>query len=108
MVIILVVLFFLICAVACVLSHWHSQDEEIKMNVRDILERSTKHNTICIEVEGKRIMLRDDFIKKEWNKVNEKGVPVRGQYETPVHFVNRVKAYREKMRRQKESAKKDN
>lgn len=102
MVVLLVILFFVVCVVVCILSLWHSQDAEINDNVRNILEHSSANKTICIEVDGKRIMLREDFIEKEWNKTDEKGIPVRGVYESPIHFVNRVKKYRDKMRKQKE------
>lgn len=101
MVTLFVVLLLGVCVVACILSHWHSQDAEIKHDVNEMLERSMKRNTICIEVDGKRIMLREDFMQKEWNKVDENGIPVRGQYESATHFVNRVKKYRENMKNKK-------
>ena len=46
-------------------------------------------------------MLREDFIKKEWSKIGEGGIPIRGQYEPAAHFLKRVDEYRKMKAEQK-------
>lgn len=57
--------------------------------------------SICIEVDGCKIMLKEDFIKREWYKTKEGGIPVRGQYEPAAHFLKRVDEYRKMKAEQK-------
>lgn len=57
--------------------------------------------SICIEVDGCKIMLKEDFIKREWNKTGEGGIPIRGQYESATHFLKRVDEYRKMKAEQK-------
>lgn len=57
--------------------------------------------SICIEVDGCKIMLKEDFIKREWHKTKEGGIPVRGQYEPAAHFLKRVDEYRKMKAEQK-------
>lgn len=72
---------------------------------KEILERLRKdcseHHSICVTIDGCKIMLREDFIKKEWSKIGEGGIPVRGQYEPAVHFLKRVDEYRKMKAEQK-------
>lgn len=57
--------------------------------------------SICIEVDGCKIMLKEDFIKREWYKTKEGGMPIRGQYEPAAHFLKRVDEYRKMKAEQK-------
>lgn len=57
--------------------------------------------SICIEVDGCKIMLKEDFIKREWYKTKEGGIPIRGQYEPAAHFLKRVDEYRKMKAEQK-------
>lgn len=57
--------------------------------------------SICIEVDGCKIMLKEDFIKREWYKTKEGGIPIRGQYEPAVHFLKRIDEYRKMKAEQK-------
>ena len=97
----MVCFFFFVCVAICVISHWHSQDEETKEFVNDLEASIRNSKTICIKVDGCHIMLREDFIEKEWNKTNANGAPIRGEYESAVHFMNRVKKYRKLMAERK-------
>ena len=45
--------------------------------------------------------LKEDFIKREWNKTGEGGIPIRGQYESATHFLKRVDEYRKMKAEQK-------
>lgn len=65
---------------------------------KSVLERKP---SICIEVDGCKIMLKEDFIKREWHKTKEGGIPVRGQYEPAAHFLKRVDEYRKMKAEQK-------
>ena len=46
-------------------------------------------------------MLKEDFIKREWYKTKEGGIPVRGQYEPAAHFLKRIDEYRKMKAEQK-------
>lgn len=46
-------------------------------------------------------MLKEDFIKREWYKTQEGGMPIRGQYEPAAHFLKRVDEYRKMKAEQK-------
>ena len=75
------------------------RDKEFINRIRkSTLER--KHS-ICIEVDGCKIMLKEDFIKQEWYKTKEGGIPIRGQYEPVAHFLKRVDEYRKMMAEKK-------
>ena len=75
------------------------RDKEFINRIRkSTLER--KHS-ICIEVDWCKIMLKEDFIKREWYKTKEGGIPIRGQYEPVAHFLKRVDEYRKMMAEKK-------
>ena len=75
------------------------RDKEFINRIRkSALERKP---SICIEVDGCKIMLKEDFIKREWYKTKEGGIPVRGQYEPAAHFLKRVGEYRKMKAEQK-------
>lgn len=75
------------------------RDKEFINRIRkSALERKP---SICIEVDGCKIMLKEDFIKREWYKIKEGGIPIRGQYEPAVHFLKRIDEYRKMKAEQK-------
>lgn len=75
------------------------RDKEFVNRIRkSALERKP---SICIEVDGCKIMLKEDFIKREWHKTKEGGIPIRGQYEPAVHFLKRIDEYRKMKAEQK-------
>lgn len=75
------------------------RDKELVDRIRkSALERKP---SICIEVDGGKIMLKEDFIKREWYKTKEGGMPIRGQYEPAAHFLKRVDEYRKMKAEQK-------
>ena len=75
------------------------RDKEFINRIRkSALERKP---SICIEVDGCKIMLKEDFIKREWYKIKEGEMPVRGQYEPAAHFLKRVDEYRKMKAEQK-------
>ena len=75
------------------------RDKEFINRIRkSALERKP---SICIEVDGCKIMLKEDFIKREWYKTKEGGIPVRGQYEPAAHFLKRIDEYRKMKAEQK-------
>ena len=75
------------------------RDKEFINRIRkSALERKP---SICIEVDGCKIMLKEDFIKREWYKTKEGGIPIRGQYEPAVHFLKRIDEYRKMKAEQK-------
>lgn len=75
------------------------RDKEFINRIRkSALERKS---SICIEVDGCKIMLKEDFIKREWYKTQEGGMPIRGQYEPAAHFLKRVDEYRKMKAEQK-------
>lgn len=75
------------------------RDKELVDRIRkSALERKP---SIYIEVDGGKIMLKEDFIKREWYKTKEGGMPIRGQYEPAAHFLKRVDEYRKMKAEQK-------
>ena len=75
------------------------RDKEFINRIRkSALERKP---SICIEVDGCKIMLKEDFIKREWYKTKEGGIPIRGQYEPAAHFLKRIDEYRKMKAEQK-------
>lgn len=72
--------------------------ESVNRIRKSALERKP---SICIEVDGCKIMLKEDFIKREWYKTQEGGMPIRGQYEPAAHFLKRVDEYRKMKAEQK-------
>ena len=75
------------------------RDKELVDRIRkSALERKP---SICIEVDEGKIMLKEDFIKREWYKTKEGGMPIRGQYEPAAHFLKRVDEYRKMKAEQK-------
>ena len=75
------------------------RDKEFINRIRkSALERKP---SICIEVDGCKIMLKEDFIKREWYKTKEGVIPSRGQYEPAVHFLKRIDEYRKMKAEQK-------
>lgn len=75
------------------------RDKELVDRIRkSALERKP---SICIEVDGCKIMLKEDFIKRECYKTKEVGMPIRGQYEPAAHFLKRVDEYRKMKAEQK-------
>lgn len=77
------------------------RDKEFINRIRkSALERKP---SICIEVDGCKIMLKEDFIKREWYKTKEGGIPIRGQYEPAVHFLKRIDEYRKMKAEQKDT-----
>lgn len=69
-------------------------DKKAKEMMERLRKDCSEHHSICVTIDGCKIMLREDFIKKEWNKTGEGGMPIRGQYEPAVHFLKRVDEYR--------------
>lgn len=76
----------------------HQYEESVNRIRKSALERKP---SICIEADGCKIMLKEDFIKREWYKTKEGGMPVRGQYEPAAHFLKRVDEYRKMKAEQK-------
>lgn len=75
------------------------RDKEFIDRIRNsALERKP---SICIEVDGCKIMLKEDFIKREWHKTKEGGIPIRGQYEPAAHYLKRIDEYRKMKAEQK-------
>ena len=75
------------------------RDKEFINRIRkSALERKP---SICIEVDGCKIMLKEDFIKRECYKTKEGGMPIRGQCEPAAHFLKRVDEYRKMKAEQK-------
>lgn len=84
----------------------HSSKEENAKRDKEFIDRIRKSAlerkpSICIEVDGCKIMLKEDFIKREWYKTKEGGIPIRGQYEPAAHFLKRVDEYRKMKAEQK-------
>lgn len=84
----------------------HCSKEESAKREKEFIDRIRKSalerkSSICIEVDGCKIMLKEDFIKREWYKTKEGGIPVRGQYEQAAHFLKRVDEYRKMKAEQK-------
>lgn len=72
--------------------------ESVNRIRKSALERKP---SICIDIDGCKIMLKEDFIKREWYKTKEGGIPVRGQYEPAAHFLKRIDEYRKMKAEQK-------
>lgn len=97
----LVILFFVVCAIIVVVSHSKCLDSELDDYVSNTLSKGIKPSkSICIQVGTSKIMLREDFIKREWNKEKD-GIPVRGEYEPTEHFMKRINAYRKRKDQEK-------
>ena len=84
----------------------HSSKKESAKRDKEFIDRIRKSAlerkpSICIEVDGCKIMLKEDFIKREWYKTKEGGIPIRGQYEPAAHFLKRVDEYRKMKAEQK-------
>ena len=76
-------------------------DKKAKEMMERLRKDCSEHHSICVTIDGCKIMLREDFIKKEWNKIGEGGIPIRGQYESATHFLKRVDEYRKMKAEQK-------
>lgn len=103
---ILGIIVFLFLSAIIVWSILHSSKEERAKRDKEFIDRIRKSAlerkpSICIEVDGCKIMLKEDFIKREWYKTKEGGIPIRGQYEPAVHFLKRVDEYRKMKAEQK-------
>lgn len=76
-------------------------DRKAKEMIERLRKDCSEHHSICVTIDGCKMMLREDFIKKEWSKIGEGGIPIRGQYEPAVHFLKRVDEYRKMKAEQK-------
>lgn len=76
-------------------------DKKAKEMIERLRKDCSEHHSICVTIDGCKMMLREDFIKKEWSKIGEGGMPIRGQYEPAVHFLKRVDEYRKMKAEQK-------
>lgn len=100
-----VIVFFSLLAII-IWSILQSSKEENAKRDKELIDRIRKSAlerkpSICIEVDGCKIMLKEDFIKREWYKTKEGGMPIRGQYESAAHFLKRVDEYRKMKAEQK-------
>ena len=100
------IIVFLSLSAVIVWSILHSSKKESAKRDKEFIDRIRKSAlerkpSICIEVDGCKIMLKEDFIKREWYKTKEGGIPVRGQYEPAAHFLKRVDEYRKMKAEQK-------
>ena len=100
------IIVFLFLLVVITWSILHSSKEERVKRDKEFVDRIRKSAlerkpSICIEIDGCKIMLKEDFIKREWYKTKEGGMPVRGQYEPAAHFLKRVDEYRKMKAEQK-------
>ena len=103
---ILGIIVFLSLSAVIVWSILHSYKEESAKRDKEFIDRIRRsvlerNPSICIEVDGCKIMLKEDFIKREWYKTKEGGIPVRGQYEPAAHFLKRIDEYRKMKAEQK-------
>ena len=103
---ILGIIVFLSLLAIIIWSILQSSKEENAKRDKDFVDRIRKSAlerkpSICIEVDGCKIMLKEDFIKREWYKTKEGGIPIRGQYEPAAHFLKRVDEYRKMKAEQK-------
>lgn len=103
---ILGIIVFLSLLAIIIWSILQSSKEENAKRDKDFVDRIRKialerKPSICIEIDGCKIMLKEDFIKREWYKTKEGGIPIRGQYEPAVHFMKRVDEYRKMKAEQK-------
>lgn len=106
MVYILGIIMILSLSAIIIWSILQSSKEENAKRDKEFIDRIRKSSlerkpSICIEVDGCKIMLKEDFIKREWNKTGEGGIPIRGQYESASHFLKRVDEYRKMKAEQK-------
>lgn len=76
-------------------------DKKAKEMMERLRKDCSEHHSICVTIDGCKIMLKEDFIKREWNKTKEGGIPIRGQYEPAAHFLKRVDEYRKMKAEQK-------
>jgi hypothetical protein len=76
-------------------------DKKAKEMIERLRKDCSEHHSICVTIDGCKMMLREDFIKKEWSKIGEGGMPIRGQYEPAAHFLKRVDEYRKMKAEQK-------
>lgn len=94
------VLFFCVCLSLCLYAALHrtkeDKEEREKLFMDKIKKHAMEHSSICIEVDGCRIMLRKEFIDNEWSKTDETGTPLRGKYESEIHFKRRLTEYNKK------------
>ena len=100
------IIVFLSLSAVIVWSILHSYKEESAKRDKEFIDRMRRsvlerNPSICIEVDGCKIMLKEDFIKREWYKTKEGGIPVRGQYEPAAHFLKRIDEYRKMKAEQK-------
>lgn len=103
---ILGIIVFLFLSAIIIWSILQSSKEENAKRDKEFIDRIRKSAlerkpSICIEVDGCKIMLKEDFIKREWNKTKEGGIPIRGQYEPAAHFLKRIDEYRKMKAEQK-------
>ena len=103
---ILGIIVFLSLSSIIIWSILHSYKEESAKRDKEFIDRIRKSAlerkpSICIDIDGCKIMLKDDFIKREWYKTKEGGIPVRGQYEPAAHFLKRIDEYRKMKAEQK-------
>lgn len=103
---ILGIIVFLSLLAIIIWSILQSSKEENARRDKEFIDRIRKSAlerkpSICIEVDGCKIMLKEDFIKREWYKTKEGGMPIRGQYEPAAHFLKRVDEYRKMKSEQK-------
>lgn len=106
MIYILGIIMILSLSAIIIWSFLQSSKEENAKRDKEFIDRIRKSAlerkpSICIEVDGCKIMLKEDFIKREWNKTKEGGIPIRGQYEPAAHFLKRVDEYRKMMAEKK-------
>lgn len=100
------IIVFLSLSAVIVWSILHSSKEDSAKRDKEFIDRIRKSAlerkpSICIEVDGCKIMLKEDFIKREWYKTKEGGIPIRGQYEPAAHFLKRIDEYRKMKAEQK-------
>ena len=103
---ILGIIVFLSLSSIIIWSILHSYKEESAKRDKEFIDRIRKSAlerkpSICIDIDGCKIMLKEDFIKREWYKTKEGGIPVRGQYEPAAHFLKRIDEYRKMKAEQK-------
>ena len=103
---ILGVIVFLSLLAIIIWSILQSSKEENAKRDKEFIDRIRKSAlerkpSICIEVDGCKIMLKEDFIKREWYKTKEGGIPIRGQYEPAAHYLKRIDEYRKMKAEQK-------
>ena len=100
------IIVFLSLSAVIVWSILHCSKEESAKRDKEFIDRIRRSSlerksSICIEVDGCKIMLKEDFIKREWHKTKEGGIPVRGQYEPAAHYLKRIDEYRKMKAEQK-------